>query len=349
MGKKLTRRQFVKLAGAAGTVAVISGPGGILGGMALAAPTYTGVTYLTPGYKDIMPAIMGFVDQLKKNSGGAFKVDFYHSQTLVKAKEQNAALRAGTIQFMFHTSSYITRTFKILGITGLPGVVEVLYEHPERLVMESPLWKALNDALAKENIFQLSMGGGVLEPEYIWSGSKKVASLADLKGKRVRIVSYEATEALKKFGVSGVRIPSSELYLAIQRGTVDAAVANISTIISRRVNEQIKYCYKLPVTGFTISIYLLKSKWDSMDAKTKDAFWKAGQWFDKQCAPRINNQFYPQVYWPIIKKSHIQVFKPSAGDLKTFADKSKPILGWWKKQVGEQLGQKILNLALGKA
>ena len=346
---EMNRRKFMKTVGIAGGMAAISGPNGLLGGIAFGAPTFTGVTYLTPGYKDIMPAIQGFVAKLKENAGDKFKVDFYDSQTLVKASEQNSALRAGTIQFMFHTSSYITRSFKILGITGLPGVVEELYEHPDRCMMESPLWTAMNDALAKENIFQLTTGGGVLEPEYIWSGAKKVKSLKDLDGKRCRIVSYEATEALKKFGVSGVRIPSSELYLAVQRGTVDAVVANVSTIISRKVNEQIKCVFKLPVTAFTISIFLLKDKWEAMPADQKDAFWKAAQFFDKDCAPRINTKFYPEVYWPIIEKANADIVTPTKAELAKFAQESQSVLDWWKGQVGEELGQKMIDLATGKA
>jgi TRAP-type C4-dicarboxylate transport system substrate-binding protein len=250
---------------------------------------------------------------------------------------------------MFHTSSYITRSFKILGITGLPGIVDELYKHPERCMMESPLWKAMNDVLAKEDIFQLTMGGGILEPEYIWSGTKKVASLDDLKGKRCRIVSYEATEVLKKFGVAGVNIPSSELYLAVQRGTVDAVLANVSTVISRKVNEQIKYVYKLPVTGFTISVFLLKSKWDAMPADEKDAFWKAAKSYDDFCAPRINSKFYPEEYWPIITKGNIEIFEPTKEELERFNVESKVVIDWWKGEVGEQLGQKIIDLALGKA
>ena len=347
--KQMNRRKFLKTMGIAGGMAAISDPSGFLGGIAFGAPTFTGVTYLTPGYKDLMPAIRGFVDKLTEYGGSKFKVDFYDSQTLVKANEQNAALRAGTIQFMFHTSSYITRSFKILGITGLPGIVDVLYKHPERCMIDSPLWKACNDALAKENIFQLTMGGGLLEPEYIWSSAKKVKSLKDLDGKRCRIVSYEATEALKKFGVSGVRIPSSELYLAVQRGTVDAVVANVSTIISRKVNEQIKCVFKLPVTGFSISIFLLKSKWDSMPADQKDAFLKAAKFFDQHCAPRINNKFYPEVYWPIIEKANVDIVNPTKEEVSKFAAESQSVLDWWKKQVGEAVGQKMIDLALGKA
>jgi TRAP-type transport system periplasmic protein len=347
--KQIDRRGFLKAVGLAGGMVAISGPKGFLGGIAYGAPTFVGVTYLTPGYKDLMPAVQAFVSELKKHAGDTFKVDFYDSQTLVKASEQNAALRAGSIQFMFHTSSYITRSFKILGITGLPGIVDVLYKHPERCMMESPLWKALNDALAKENIFQLTMGGGILEPEYIWSGAKEVRSLKDLQGKRCRIVSYEATEVLKKFGASAVNIPSSELYLAVHRGTVDAVLANVSTIISRKVNEHIKCVYKIPVTGFSISIFLLKDKWDSMPADQKDAFWKAAQYYDQYCAPRINNKFYPEVYWPIITKAGIDVVEPTGEETTQFAAGSQEVIDWWKDQVGRELGQKVIDLAMGKA
>jgi TRAP-type C4-dicarboxylate transport system substrate-binding protein len=347
--KKIDRRNFLKTVGLAGGMVAISGPKGFLGGIAYGAPTFTGVTYLTPGYQDLFPAIQAFVAELKKNAGDKFKVDFFDSQTLVKAAEQNSALRAGTIQFMFHTSSYITRTFKILGITGLPGIVDELYKHPERLAMESPIWKACNDNLAKENIFQLTMGGGILEPEYIWSGAKQVKSLKDLNGKRCRIVSYEATEALKKFGAAGVNIPSSELYLAVQRGTVDAVVANVSTIISRKVHEQLKYVYKMPVTAFTISIFLLKDKWDQMPADQKDAFWKAAKYYDDFCAPRINSKFYPEVYWPVISKAKIEIVEPTKDESAEFAKQSQVVIDWWKNEVGEAEGQKVIDMAMGKA
>src|SRR5574341_1391602 len=268
----LTRREFLGATGAA----VIT-TAGSFGRVALAAgPTYTGVTYLTPAYEDLFPPIKGFVDKLKKDGGDLMKIDFFDSGTLVKTDEQTQALRAGTIQFMFHTSSYITRTFPILGVTGLPGVCGELYAHGDRLNQESPLWKLMNDALARDNTFMLAGGGGIYEPEYIWSGSKQVTSLADLKGKRVRIVSYEAEEALKPFGVAGARIPSSELYLAVQRGTVDAVAANVSTITGRKIHEQVKYCYKLPVTAFSIGVYMLKSTWDKMPEKVKAVFWDAG-------------------------------------------------------------------------
>jgi TRAP-type C4-dicarboxylate transport system substrate-binding protein len=343
--KQLSRRGFIKC-GAAATAALAVSHNPLRGAALGAPPTITGVTYLTPAYEDLFPPIVGFVERLKKHPE-LMKIDFFDSGTLVKADDQTAALRAGTIQFMFHTSSYITRTFPILGITGLPTLCDYLYAHGERLDMESPLWKLINDVLAKDNVFMITAGGAVLEPEYIWSGANKVGSLADLKGKRCRVVSYEAEEVLKPYGVAGARIPSSELYLAVQRGTVDATLANLGTVMGRKLYEQVKYCYKLPVTGFTISIFLLKDKWDALPDKVKAAFWDAAKWYEQNSAPMVNKKYYPETYWPRIQKAGIQVINPTEAELKDFEEKSKPVWEWWKKQVGEAVGQKAIDLSRG--
>ena len=342
-----TRRQFLKAAGVGAGSALLSGVGSWGGTAQGAPPTFTGVTYLTPAYEDSFPIIMGFVNQLKKYRD-LFSIDFFDSGTLVKADEQTAALRAGTIHFMFHTTSYITRTFPILGIAGLPSLCDQLYLYGERLEMESPLWKLINDVLAKDNTFMLTAGGGVMEPEYLWSGASKVSSLAELKGKRIRIVSYEAEEVLKAYGVAGARIPSSELYLAVQRGTVEATVANISTVMGRKLYEQVKNCFKLPITAFAIPIFVMKGWWDKLPDKIKAAFWDAGKWYDQNYAPVLNKQYYPEKYWPRIEKAGIKIFKPTEKELKDFEEKSQPVWAWWKKQVGEDIGQKAINLALGK-
>jgi TRAP-type transport system periplasmic protein len=345
--ENFTRRDFLRTAGTGAGIMMFGLSDRWITEAVASVPTYTGVTYLTPAYLDLFPPITAFVDRLKKHPD-TMKVDFFDSGTLVKTDEQVSALRAGTIQFMFHTTSYITRNYPILGLLGLPSLCENLYEHGERLAMESPLWKLINDILSQSNTFMLTAGGGILEPEYIWSGSNKIASLADLKGKRVRTVSFEAEEVLKPYGVGGARIPSSELYLAVQRGTVDATLANISTIMGRKIYEQVKYCYKLPMTGFSIAIFFLKDKWDQMPDKVKAAFWDAGKAFDRTYAANINKVFYPEQFWPQIEKAGIKIFNPTQEELKDFDEKSRPVWDWWKEQIGGEVGQKAINLALAK-
>ncbi len=343
----LNRRDFLRVYGGAATGAALLG--GFLPTSANAATRMTGVTYLPLSYKALSYGSNGFVEHLQKNASKAITVDFFHSGKLLKADEQLPALRSGTIDFMFHTTSYITRSAPILGITGLPGVVEELYKHPARIAKGSPLFNLMNQELAKEDLYMLSMGGGILEPEYLWSGkSSLIQSLDDIKGKRVRVVSFEATGVMEKFGAAAARIPSSELYLAMQRGTVDAAVANISTIIGRSLQEQSGGCYRLPITAYGIGVFVQKSRWEKMAPEVRAGMEAAAAWFDVESAKQANDNIYPKEFWPKVKAAGVRIIEPTAADIAKLDAAGAVVRGTWASQVGADVGKKAIALALGQ-
>lgn len=346
----LTRRQLLKYGTFASAGATLFGGHSLFSPRAMAATTATGVTYLPPSYKALTYGSNRFVEILKENGGDVLNVEFYDSGQLLKADEQLPALRARSIDFMFHTTSYITRSVPILGITGLPGVVGELYRHPERLAQGSPLMELINEVLAKENLYMLSSGGGVLEPEYIWSTeASPIRSLEEVRGKKVRIVSFEATKALEKYDIGATRIPSSETYMALQRGTVDAGVFNISTVIGRSLQEQLHYCYKLPTTGFTVAPFMLRDTWDGLDDDTRAVYQQAADWYDENFISHCNQGIYPDEYWPQIAEAGVEIIEPSEADSTTFNDSSHEIWDHWKGEVGEEVGSRAIALALGEA
>lgn len=316
---------------------------------ASAQETLTGVTYIPPSYEDLAYGYQGFVDAVNKANPEAVQIDFYDSGRLVSADEQLPALRSGNIDLMFHTSSYITRSLPILGITGLPGVVDALYQYPERLKRDSPLFQLVRDELAKQGLELLTLGGGLLEPEYIWSTkSAPIKSIEDVNGKKIRVVSFEATNVVEDFGGAPVRVPSSELYLAMQRGTVDAAVANISTVNGRDLDEQTAQVYKLPLTAFAIGIFMQKDRWDALDDAAKEAILKGAEWFDENSAKAANAEYYGQKYWPAFKEEGIEVIEPGEDALKRLSEAGEDVREAWVQQVGEETGRRAIALALGE-
>jgi TRAP-type transport system periplasmic protein len=348
---KITRRNMLKnttLASAG--LALAGGQSLLFPGRAAAATDFTGAYYIPPSYEALSYGSNGFIDYLKREAGDALNVKFYHSGQLVKADEQLPALRAGAIDFMFHTTSYITRSLPILGITGLPGVVGELYRNPERLAKGSPLMELINEELAKTNIYMLTSGGGILEPEYIWStADSPIRELDGVRNKKIRIVSFEATTALEPFNIAAVRIPSSETYMALQRGTIDAAVANISTVYGRSLQEQLKVCYQLPMTAYTVAPFMLRSRWDALEPKVKEALEGAAAWYEDNFASYCNNDIYPNQYWPKVKEAGVEVVEPTEADLEAYRKSSQPVWEEWKEQVGRDVGERAIALALGKA
>ncbi|TMV04237.1 C4-dicarboxylate ABC transporter substrate-binding protein [Ruegeria sediminis] len=342
---KQTRRNFLM------SSAVFAGGATIgLGGFptsARAETMMTGVSYLPPSYKALSFGSAGFVDRL--NASDAVAVDYYDSGKLLKADEQLPALRSGTIDFMFHTSSYITRSTPILGITGLPGIVEELHRNPGRLAAGTPLFDLINEELAKEDLYMVSMMGNILEPEYLWSTvASPIGSIDEMAGRKIRVVGFEATQVAEGFGAAAVRIPSSELYLALQRGTVDAAVANISTIIGRSLQEQLGTVYKLPITAYGIGLFTTLKRWEAMSDAEKAAFTDAGKWLDENGANEANNTIYPNEFWPMIEAAGLQVVEPSEEDLARLAEAAQAVQEAWIAEVGEETGRRAIALAMGQ-
>jgi TRAP-type C4-dicarboxylate transport system substrate-binding protein len=342
----INRRNLMLFSGASAAASVLAA---MVPLTARAATRMTGVTYLPQSYTALSFGSNGFIKHLKGNASGAIQADFFDSGKLLKAAEQLPALRSGNIDFMFHTTSYITRAVPILGVMGLPGVVNELYKHPERLVMGSPLFNLINSVLAKENLYMLSMGGGILEPEYLWSSkASRIKSVGDVKGKRIRVVGFEANGVMESFGAATVNVPSSELYLALQRGTVDAAVANISTVVGRSLQETVDTCFKLPTTAYGIGVFMTKNRWDKLPADVKSGMQGAAQWFDAESAKEANTKIYPNEFWPKVKAAGVQIIEPSAADLALLDKGGEAVRAAWIKEVGSEIGNKAIALALGK-
>lgn len=346
----ITRRQLLKYGTFATAGAALLGGQSLFSRRAMAATNLTGVTYITPSYKALTYGSNGFVDYIAENGGDVLSLDFHDSGQLLTADEQLPALRAGNIDFMFHTTSYITRSLPILGILGLPGVVGELYRNPDRLKQGSPLLELINEQLAEDNLYMLTAGGGILEPEYIWSTEDNpIRSLEDLRGKKIRVVGYEATTALEEYDIGATRIPSSETYQALQRGTVDAGIFNISTVIGRSLHEQLHVCYKLPTTAFTVAPFMLRQRWDALDDDVRDIFEEAAQWYDENFASHCNEDIYPNEYWPMIEEAGIEVIDPSDEDREAFNDGTDAVWEAWFEEVGQEVGERAIALALGEA
>ncbi|WP_280553143.1 TRAP transporter substrate-binding protein DctP [Halomonas sp. 25-S5] len=346
----LSRRQVLKYGTFATAGATLFGSQSLLAPYSHAATTLTGVTYLPNSYKALTYGSNRFVELLKEHGGDALSVDFYDSGQLLKVDEQLPALRARSIDFMFHTFSYVTRSIPILGVTGLPGVAGELYRHPERLRQGSPLMTLINEVLAEDNLYMLTSGGGILEPEYLWSTeASPIRRLEEVRGKKVRIVGFEATQAFEPYNIGATRIPSSETYMALQRGTVDAGVFNISTVIGRSLQEQLKVCYKLPITGFSVAPFMLRDTWDNLDDDVRAVLQKAADWYDANFIEHCNNDIYPNEYWPQVEQAGVEIVEPTEEDLETFNAGVQDVWDHWKGEVGEEVGSRAIALALGEA
>ena len=81
-----------------------------------------------------------------------------------------------------------------------------------------------------------------------WS-SRKLASLEDLKGQKIRATSPEQIEFLKRFGANGLTVGAPEVPSALERGVVDGVLtANAGG--GKVWKDLLKYCYEIGLNFF---------------------------------------------------------------------------------------------------
>lgn len=143
--------------------------------------------------------------------------------------------------------------------------------------------------------FEDSAGGELLKKEverkgvkfinWLWTiegasfcTNKPIRKTEDLAKLRIRSHGEIVSEALRAIGAVPVFLGAAEVYMAIQRGTIDGTIGGPSNIVSRKFYEVSKYITNIP--GFQyITYWVLVNKkiWDSLPPDIQKIILESGQ------------------------------------------------------------------------
>ncbi len=98
----------------------------------------------------------------------------------------------------------------------------------------------------------------------------KIASLKDLKGKKVRASGWTTSKFIDSLGATGVNITFSEVATALERGVVDCAVTGTLSGYSEGWGEVTHYLYPLPIGGWDYVITVMNmNTWNTFTPAQK--------------------------------------------------------------------------------
>lgn len=140
-----------------------------------------------------------------------------------------------------------------------------------------------------------------LEPLYLYTTHKQVQVINDIKGLKIRSSGTLTNQALAALGAVPVAIASSEIYIAMQKGIIDGALASPSMMEAYRLYEITKYALKFPL-GYTVRVININlNTWHSLPADIQTiistAARKAGYYnvtmfntYDASITAKLNDQ-----------------------------------------------------------
>ena len=177
-------------------------------------------------------------NEVAKRTNGGIKVEIF-AGTLGGEQRLLEGMALGTID-VYNGAYTGTREFDIFYSPGFFRDAG----HSKR-VMQSQIGAQAAQVLEKRYQARL-LGIGRLGP-WVLSTKKKISSLEEIKGMKLRAPQIEGmVEALKFLGANPTPIAFNEIYLALQNGTVDGFVSALNPSVAGKFYEVSKYVLSNP-------------------------------------------------------------------------------------------------------
>jgi TRAP-type C4-dicarboxylate transport system substrate-binding protein len=297
-------------------------------------------TYLTPSYEDLYPGIQMFVDTTAKGRG--VSVDLYDSGALLNAEQTIPGLLQGVADVVVQTSSYVSTSYPILGVYELPFVNEGFEQIRSALAYDGALSQLINEELRPRGLIRL--GSLPTTPEWLFTVDRPIEKPEDVRGLRIRTAGHVEGETIRALGGSPVSLSSAELYEALERGTIDGMVSYMGTVISRDLQNVLKFGTEAHFGDYSVDAYANVHWYDSLPAITREALQAGGKALSvKGTAHEVS--IHENEYRGRIEDSGVEIITLDSSQTKSFRQATTPVLQWWKDKVGDtELADRALKM-----
>ncbi|EFK09284.1 bacterial extracellular solute-binding protein, family 7 [delta proteobacterium NaphS2] len=174
---------------------------------------------------------------VEERTGGRIKITFYPAQTLCKAKDNYDAAVSGIADIAFASIAYSPGRFPLSEVLFLPFIGSVSAEDGTRIYQELfNKFSQMRDEYSEVKVLWLHTCGAV----GLSSNKKPIRRLEDIQKMLVRAPGPLAA-TVEALGATPVAMSAPDMYIAMEKGTVDAMYMPKEALKSLKLYEVTKY------------------------------------------------------------------------------------------------------------
>jgi TRAP-type C4-dicarboxylate transport system substrate-binding protein len=219
------------------------------------------------GERDWTRPLHRWAADMEKLTNGRWKINLHYGSVLSPSKEHLDGLKGGLFEACQFCASYAPGKTPLQTVVELPFILPQDQQHISEMM--AALWEhpALKKELGRWNAVPLLPAAIT---QYGLMGNKRIAKVEDFKGVRIRI-SGEMARVVSMFGAAPTMIPVSDLYEAMERGTLDMATLPWAFSFGAfKINEVSKYVTTNFAPGSQSCAYLANKKaWNALPEEFK--------------------------------------------------------------------------------
>jgi tripartite ATP-independent transporter DctP family solute receptor len=281
-------------------------------------------------------AIDTFAREVEKGTQGRYKVQNFYASALGAERESVEAVQLGTLDLVMTSTGPIPNFVPEVAILDIPFLFRD-YAHA-RATLDGPIGQEMLGKFDTKGFKALAWGENGFR--HMTNSKHPVNAPADLKGLKMRTMENPVhVQAYKGFGIIPTPMAISEVFTALQQGTVDGQENPVSVISSQKFDQVQKH---LTMTGHVYSpavILMNKGLWDKLSAADKDAFLAAAKEAVKANRARIDEDERTGVAY--LRSKGMQVVDNV--DRTKFQEALTPVFAEFGKKFGQANIDRIRN------
>jgi TRAP-type transport system periplasmic protein len=250
----MKRRAFLSAAAATAATTTLTRPAAAQAGKVVwnlphvAAPSYYLIANLNM-----------FAAKVAELSGGKMEIRVHPASSLYPGPELLPAVLDGRAEIAPIISPYLTDVLLETGVLELPFMTQTIEQHRKALDMLRPF---ITEMAAKRG---LKLAAIAAWPSQQLLSAQPVRSIADWKGRKVRVTGAETSDFVKLVGGAPVGMAFGEVYTSLQRGVIDGAITSATNAEPMKffeVTKNINYWY---FSGAATELLVINQKaWDKL-------------------------------------------------------------------------------------
>jgi TRAP-type C4-dicarboxylate transport system substrate-binding protein len=172
---------------------------------------------------------------------------------------------------------------------------------------------------------------------------KPVTKLAELKGLSIRGTPGPILAGIAALGATPIRLPAEEVYMAMERGTIDGAVRPLPSYVEYREYEVAKNIISTPFIYSTMGLWISVSAWNKLPADLQKIVFEEGDRMNEKMAQLMASDL-AEAKKVVARHGVIWHDLPAADTVEWAARTGKAYIDIIKKEVPKESADKMLAI-----
>ncbi|MBZ4654454.1 MAG: putative 2,3-diketo-L-gulonate-binding periplasmic protein YiaO [Peptococcaceae bacterium] len=284
-------------------------------------------------------ASVKFAEIVSQKTKGNVEIKIFPNNTLGSSRDLAEGVQLGTVDMALIPTTNVAAFYKPIDIFYFPFIFRDK-EHAYK-VCDGPVGQKLFEGLRKEKGMRTL---AVYESGFrqITNSKKPIRTPEDFSGIKMRVTDSPINLAtFKALGANATPMALSEVFTALQQGTVDGQDNPIGNVYSFRYYEVQKY---LTLTGHQwagIMVLVSEKVWSKIPADYQKIIQDAAK--ESEAWQRVEINKKEGEFLDTMKKAGLQVIELTPEEKAKFQEKMKAVWTEYQEKVGKELVDSVVN------